>query len=185
MPLAATIPASCLQYHNPSWSLSLSESPGVFIFPLERELSSQPGQGRRCHPPCDGRLFVATRSPGPFSPQHKPAPKHTQSDKQEGLAGKWSLRQVCPGLLNLPEYSQPPPPRSKRQTNTVPALIELLGYLSSAGSPMAEHLGALFPGDLTSGKSTRLRKVGMPRSPQGADLSPSSKPPCCSPRLPS
>lgn len=43
-------PASCLQYPNPSWSWGLSESPGVFIFPPERELSSRPGRGRSCHP---------------------------------------------------------------------------------------------------------------------------------------
>lgn len=161
------------------------KAPACLFFPLKGNSLLSPGRGGVVTlPVMDGSSWPPA-PPGPFSPQHKPAPKHTQSDKQEGLAGKWSLRQVCPGLLNLPEYSQPPPPRSKRQTNTVPALIELLGYLSSAGSPMAEHSGALFPGDLTSGKSTRPRKVGMPRSPQGADLSPSSKPPCCSPRLPS
>lgn len=35
--------ASCLQYHNPSWSRSPSASPSMFIFPLERQLSPQPG----------------------------------------------------------------------------------------------------------------------------------------------
>lgn len=30
----------------------------------------------------DGWLLTATRSPGPFSPGHKPAPKDRQSDKR-------------------------------------------------------------------------------------------------------
>lgn len=112
MPLAATIPASCLQYHNPSWSLSLSESPGVFIFPLERELSSQPGAGRCCHPPCDGRLFMATRSPGPFSPRHKPAPQ-TQAKRQAREPG-WQVVPM-PGLSWAPPFTRifPNPPTSQ------------------------------------------------------------------------
>ena len=177
MPLAATIPASCLQYHNPSWSLSLSESPSVFIFPLERELSSPPGRGRSCHPPSDGWLFMATRPPGPFSPRHKPAPKDRQSDKREGLAGEWSLCQIDAELLGLPEHSQTPTQPSKKTAHTAPALPEFLplrGCLSAC-PPMTST--SVFCSQYISQQSREPGKVGGTQVPQGADPRPGSEPP--------
>lgn len=160
MPLAATIPASCLQYHNPSWSRSPSESPSVFIFPLERELSSQPGRGRSCHPPSDGWLFMTTRSPGPRSPRHKPAP---------GRQAKWPSREPEWGVVPRLGLSWPPqftrtfpksPTTPKRQAHTVPAFISF--YLeagicpSTGGLAHAELSCALFLGDFTAVKSAVL-----------------------------
>lgn len=154
-PLASTIPASCLQHHNPSWSLSLSESPGLFIFPLERELSSQLGRGRSCHPPSDGWLLMTTRSPGPFSPRHKPAPKDRQSDHRESLAGEQSPCQFYTHLLSVLEHSQTPLAPG-RQVSSVSAVISSHLWLAvclSAQLAHAELLCALFWVHFTSGKS--------------------------------
>lgn len=161
------------------------KAPACLFFPLKGNSLLSPGRGGVVTlPVMDGSSWP----PAPLVHFHLSTnlPPNTRkvTSKRAWLASGPYARFVLDSST-YPNIPSPRPPRSKRQTNTVPALIELLGYLSSAGSPMAEHLGALFPGDLTSGKSTRPRKVGMPRSPQGADLSPSSKPPCCSPRLPS
>lgn len=112
MLLAATIPASCLQYHNPSWRLSPRESPSVFIFPPERGLSSQP-RGRSPHPRSDGWFFTATRPLG--SSPHTSASKDRQSDQQKGLA---SLRSV----VHVYTHSSP-----SRKANLRPAWRELGG----------------------------------------------------------
>lgn len=164
MLLAATIPASCLQYHNPSWSLSLSESPGVFIFPLERELSSLPGRGRSCHPHCDGWLFMTTRSPGPFSPDTSLAPKTVKVTRE----GAWlesgpharsmldsSIFQNIPKLPRLQNGKRHSAPRPPPLTELPP----LSGCLSTLARPRwAPQRSVLHR--LHVGKVNSTREVG-------------------------
>ena len=155
MPLAATIPASCLQYHNPSWSLSLSESPSVFIFPLERELSSRLG------PRGAVTLLVMDGSSWPPVPQLPPStsiftsaqacPQRSKVTSERARLGSGPYARS----MQFTEHSQTLRP-SRRQVNTSPALTE----------PLPEHLGALFPADFPSVKRAR-QGGGVPRPPRG------------------
>lgn len=182
MLLATTIPASCLQYYNPSWSLSPSESPSVFIFLPERELSSQPVHGRSCHPPSEGWLFTATGPSSPFSPQHKPAAKDRQSN--QGKEPGWEVV-LTPGLCWAPQlkttFSNPFSPKEAGQCSAHLTKCPPKGAACPLLAHQAEYLAFSPHADFTSDRRQCQARPGM--LALSAVPSHRAQPPCFSPTL--
>lgn len=102
---AATIPASCLQYHNPSWSLSLSESPSVFIFPLKGTLLRLGAGGVVTLPVMDGSSWPPVPQPPVHFHLGTSLPPKTGKGQARGLGwGAVPIPDPC-NLQNIPKPS--------------------------------------------------------------------------------
>lgn len=164
------------------------KAPACLLFPLKGNSLLRLGCGRSCHPPYDGRLFVATRSPVCFHLGTNLPPKTGKVTSKRAWLESGPYARFVLGSSSNQNIPNPPPPQRAKKANPHSAYLTelpLSGYLASAGSPMLSTWALCFWWIFTSGKSTVPGKVGMPVSPQGADLSLSSKPPYCSPCLPS